>query len=251
MGRKRGSYEDKPWMHKPRAFGNYGPTRPKAIFFDVDDTLVDRTGAFARYFEALMARFPSVFPEHRRAEDFATIQSFDERGGRDRDAFCLDVTKTFSMGISAKELWTDFRMTLPGLVGTDPKLVEWMTALAKRHPVVTVSNGFAGTQRMKLLRAGLYHTVPEGFFSSEVGVEKPDPRIFLTALEHVRREPAEVLHVGDDPERDIVGAAKVGITTCWVSHGRPWPQALPPPTFTVERITSRVEDFAQVLSTWT
>ncbi|WP_217443455.1 MULTISPECIES: HAD family hydrolase [unclassified Myxococcus] len=250
MGRKR-HYEDKKWMNKPKAFGKYGPVRPKALFFDVDDTLVDREAAFGRYFERFMARFPEVFPEHRRAEDLATLRTFDERGGRDREAFCADVTKTFETGLDAKALWADFQLNLADFVVGDPKLAVWLRELSKRQPVVVVSNGFSGTQRRKLLHADLYHSVPEGFYSSEVGVEKPDPAIFKAALAHVNREPSEVLHIGDDPVRDIVGATRMGFATCWVSHGREWPAALAPPTFTVERITSRHEALVEVLSQWT
>lgn len=244
-------YEDKKWMGKPRAFGKYGPVRPKAIFFDVDNTLVDREAAFVRYFEGFMARFPDVFPEHRRAEDLATLQKFDERGGRDREAFCADVIGAFPTGLTAKELWGDFQSKLADLVVGDPKLAAWLDTLARRQPVQVVSNGFSGTQRRKLLYAGLYHSVPGGFYSSEVGVEKPDPAIFKAALAHVNREPSEVLHIGDDPVRDIVGATQMGFATCWVSHGREWPAALSPPTFTVECITSRHEAVAEVISRWT
>ncbi|MCP3161550.1 HAD family hydrolase [Myxococcus qinghaiensis] len=249
--RYRHLYEDKKWMSKPRAFGKYGPARPKAIFFDVDNTLVDRESAFVRYFEDFMVRFPDVFPEHRRAEALATLQKFDEQGGRDREAFCADVVDAFPTGMKAKEFWLDFQSKLSDFVVGDPKLAAWLDTLARRQPVEVVSNGFSGTQRRKLLTAGLYHSVPEGFYSSEVGVEKPDPAIFKAALKHVNREPFEVLHIGDDPVRDIVGATQLGFATCWVSHGREWPAALRPPTFTVERITSRHESVAEVIARWT
>ncbi|WP_240356359.1 MULTISPECIES: HAD family hydrolase [Myxococcus] len=249
--RYRHLYEDQKWMSKPRAFGKYGPARPKAIFFDVDNTLVDRESAVVRYFEDLMTRFSDVFPEHRRAEDLATLQKFDERGERDREAFCADVTTTFLKELKAKEFWLDFQSKVSSFVVGDPKLAAWLDTLARRQPVQVVSNGFSGTQRWKLLTAGLYHSVPDGFYSSEVGAEKPDPAIFKAALKHVNREPFEVLHIGDDPVRDIVGATQMGFATCWVSHGREWPVALPPPTFTVERITSRHESVAEVITKWT
>ncbi|AKF81114.1 haloacid dehalogenase [Myxococcus fulvus 124B02] len=251
MRKKGGQYADKRWMDKPRAFGKYGPVRPKALFFDVDDTLIDREGAFTRYFELFMARFPDVFPAHRRAEDLATLRVLDERGGRDRQAFFQDLLERFPVGLSEKALRAEFHVGLARQVTSDPALVAWVAARAGRQPVVVVSNGAADTQRMKLLHAGLYHCVPQGFFSSEVGVEKPDPAIFQAALKHVNRAPSEVLHVGDDPVRDIVGAGRLGITTCWVSHGREWPASLPPPDFTVERVSMAVQDLERVLSSWT
>ncbi len=47
--------------------------------------------------------------------------------------------------------------------------------------------------------------------SGEVGVEKPHPPIFREALRRAGVEPAEAVHVGDQPASDIDGAAKVGI----------------------------------------
>ena len=47
--------------------------------------------------------------------------------------------------------------------------------------------------------------------SSEVGASKPQPRIFLTALEHAGVKASEAVHVGDQYDIDIVGALGAGI----------------------------------------
>ncbi|MBC7256010.1 MAG: HAD family hydrolase [Chloroflexi bacterium] len=46
--------------------------------------------------------------------------------------------------------------------------------------------------------------------SGEVGVDKPDPKIFQTALQAVQCAPEEALFVGDSLEADIAGAEAVG-----------------------------------------
>jgi len=48
--------------------------------------------------------------------------------------------------------------------------------------------------------------------SAEIGVEKPDGRIFSVALQRLGLEPQEVVHIGDSYEADVVGARAVGIT---------------------------------------
>jgi putative hydrolase of the HAD superfamily len=50
-------------------------------------------------------------------------------------------------------------------------------------------------------------------FSGEVGYRKPAPEIFLRACEELRVDPAQVVFVGDDLERDVQGASRVGMTT--------------------------------------
>ncbi|KAK9063569.1 hypothetical protein SSX86_017439 [Deinandra increscens subsp. villosa] len=51
--------------------------------------------------------------------------------------------------------------------------------------------------------------------SSEVGYEKPDAKIFETALDQINVEAAKAVHVGDDQKADKLGANAVGIN-CWL-----------------------------------
>ncbi len=50
-------------------------------------------------------------------------------------------------------------------------------------------------------------------FSNEVGVPKPDARMFTTALDAVGAQPAEAVHVGDLLRTDVAGARAVGMRT--------------------------------------
>ncbi|AKQ67216.1 2-haloalkanoic acid dehalogenase [Myxococcus hansupus] len=226
--------------------------RPRAVFFDLDDTLIDRAGAFDRYVEDLFLRHPRAFPEPGRARALEVLRGLDGRGGIDRDVFCRDAVAAFpALPLSAEALWADMSSRLPAFARSDEDTRELVTALRLRAPVAVVSNGSGRVQRAKLAHADLTTQLPDVFLSGEVGASKPDPRIFQAALACVGRAPHEVLHVGDDPERDIQGAGRLGLSTCWVSHGRAWPAGLPPPTYTVERIVGRARDFAKVLSQWT
>ncbi|WP_225410864.1 HAD family hydrolase [Stigmatella hybrida] len=226
--------------------------RPRAVFFDLDDTLIDRAGAFARYVDGLIARYPAAFPPSRRAALVSDIHAWDRRGGSDRSVFCHQVTAACpGLGLTPEALWEDMSSRLPRLVVPDDGVCAWLSTFTAGRPVAVVSNGSGRVQRTKLAQARLVELLPDVFLSGEVGAEKPDPRIFQAALARVDRAPGEVLHVGDDPERDIAGAARLGLATCWVSHGREWPRELPPPMFTVERMTARIEDFAEVLARWT
>ncbi|MCJ2531353.1 MAG: HAD-IA family hydrolase, partial [Candidatus Thermoplasmatota archaeon] len=49
-------------------------------------------------------------------------------------------------------------------------------------------------------------------YSYAVGVEKPDPKIFRAALTAMNVEPHEAVHIGDNLEADVRGAAEVGLT---------------------------------------
>ena len=71
--------------------------------------------------------------------------------------------------------------------------------------------------------------------SREVGLDKPDPRIFLAALSELGVAPAEAAHVGDSVPRDVKGALAAGLlllaSGCGRSDGKPG--AFPPPEVAV------------------
>ncbi|HZA25296.1 MAG TPA: HAD-IA family hydrolase [Dehalococcoidia bacterium] len=55
--------------------------------------------------------------------------------------------------------------------------------------------------------------------SAEVGVEKPNPEIFLAALEQAAVTPEEAVHVGDQHRSDVLGARAVGIHPVLIDRG--------------------------------
>ncbi len=66
--------------------------------------------------------------------------------------------------------------------------------------------------RMILEQLGISKFFKHVFLSSELGADKPDPEIFRRALNVIHREPNEVMHIGDDPERDWKAASAVGLS---------------------------------------
>lgn len=73
--------------------------------------------------------------------------------------------------------------------------------------------------RKVLRRNGLLKMLDAVIVSGEFHVKKPDPRIFEIALEKLGTKPETTLFVGDDPERDIRGAASVGMRTRLFQNG--------------------------------
>ena len=67
--------------------------------------------------------------------------------------------------------------------------------------------------RKHLDRLGLLELLDSLAFSDEVGVPKPDPRIFRAALEPLGVEPGRAVHVGDLRAQDVAGARRLGMST--------------------------------------
>jgi len=83
--------------------------------------------------------------------------------------------------------------------------------LQPRFQLAVVSN-FDGRLRFILDHLGISKFFTHIFISSEIGADKPDPEIFRRALKLIELKPDEVLHVGDDPERDWEAASAAGLS---------------------------------------
>lgn len=96
--------------------------------------------------------------------------------------------------------------------------------LASRFPLVSLSNGNSDLARM-----GLGHLFRASITAREFGVGKPDPRIFHAAAGAVDVTPEHVLHVGDDPTLDALGALNAGMQAAWLNRAEAmWPHELEP-----------------------
>ena len=91
-----------------------------------------------------------------------------------------------------------------------PEVPEVLKQLRPRFQLAVISN-FDGRLRLILQHLGISKFFSQVFISSELGADKPDPEIFRRALKIMHLNGDEVLHVGDDPERDWKAAAAAGL----------------------------------------
>lgn len=141
------------------------------------------------------------------AQRYITLQrAFDACGVSEAPLDAL--WEVFAAARNSVELYPDALPALERLRGT------W--------PVASLTNGNADLERI-----GLHLHFAHRICARDVGVAKPDARIFLAAAERLGIAPENILHVGDDPELDVVGARDAGLRTAWINRaGHPWPGAL-------------------------
>ena len=82
-----------------------------------------------------------------------------------------------------------------------PDVREVLETLQPRFRLAVISN-FDGRLRFILQHLGISKFFSRIFISSELGADKPDPEIYRRAAMLMNLNPNEILHVGDDPERD-------------------------------------------------
>lgn len=94
-----------------------------------------------------------------------------------------------------------------------PDSIDALQRLAARVPLAALSNGNACLQRIGLMSLFYFQ-----LNAREHGAAKPASSIFHAASTRLGCTPAQVLHVGDDIEMDVVGAANAGLRTCWINR---------------------------------
>ena len=103
-----------------------------------------------------------------------------------------------------------------------PDALPALERMRAAWPVASLTNGNADLERI-----GLHLHFAHRISARDVGVAKPDARIFLAAAEKLGIAPENILHVGDDPELDVAGARDAGMRTAWINRaGHPWPGML-------------------------
>ncbi|MGB5873954.1 MAG: HAD-IA family hydrolase [Bacteroidota bacterium] len=195
----------------------------KAVIFDLDNTLVDfmhmKSQSITAAINSMIDAGLQLSPEEARAR-IDTI--YKERGIEFQNVFdqlLYDVFrkvdyKILSAGIIA------YRRAREAALVPYPHVYMTLIALLKRGIRLAVVSDAPGREAwLRLCYLNFHHLFDCVVTLDDTGERKPSPLPFLRALEQLRTEPHEALMVGDWPERDVVGAAKVGITTVFARYG--------------------------------
>ena len=208
------------------------------VLFDLDNTLLDRESGFDNFCRELYRTSGAMSETHTEEEAVALINSWDLGGYVSTPAVWEKVIDQWP-GVfkDIEQAMAVFLEMFPALLILDPRtrnMLEDFSDRGVRCGIVT--NGGTPMQTAKIEETGLVALVDSYIISGSLGVSKPDPRIFETALESISAEAGRTLFVGDNAEHDIVGAQSVGMKGAWMSLDRTWPVAGAEPDFVLENI---------------
>ncbi|MCB1740878.1 MAG: HAD family hydrolase [Gammaproteobacteria bacterium] len=214
----------------------------RCVTFDLDDTLwdigpvVDR--AESEFYTWLQSGYPEVtrrfelntLAEHRRTfytrhphkqHDFTWLRRqwlhhIAQEHGYD-ESFVDDAFEVYFAHRNSVELFADAQPTLE--------------RIASRYKTGVITNGNAC-----VIRIGIAHHFQFIVSAESAGAAKPQARIFEAAIAAAGVPAEQIAHIGDDPERDIKGARRLGMKTIWYNaHGARWPGG-PPPDLSVRTL---------------
>lgn len=101
-----------------------------------------------------------------------------------------------------------------------PNALSTLEDLGEKYELHIITNGFTEVQDIKLSKSGLKPFFKSVITSEHVGVNKPDPKIFLHALESAGAKRSRSVMIGDSLDADIRGARRVGMHQVYFNpHG--------------------------------
>lgn len=155
----------------------------------------------------LKNRLPQRAASHHRLLYF---QSILEKLDIWTPSLCLDLYQAY---------WSSFLNKMKLFDGA----IEFLKTLTlKNIPVVIVTDLTAQIQFEKLEKLAISQYIKFVVTSEEIGIEKPDQKVFQAALNKIVCNPSEVIMIGDSFEKDILGSKLSGIKAIWFDKSKNW-----------------------------
>lgn len=211
-------------------------TTPRALFFDMDDTLIDSRSASKEAWDRLCAEYapllscePAALREAALKE--ATVFWKDESAVGDEwrvkltearaifiqralEAQGWDHAHAVAMANRFDEIFFDH------LKPFDDALATLETLRSRGHQLGLITNGPQWLQRRKIGNFGLEPYFDVIVIEGEFGRGKPHAAVFEHACAATGVEPAHAWHTGDNQYADIGGAQSAGVHAIWIHRDR-------------------------------
>ncbi|MCW0313241.1 5-amino-6-(5-phospho-D-ribitylamino)uracil phosphatase YigB [Pantoea ananatis] len=205
----------------------YRPLRDiKAITFDLDDTLYDNYPVIRKTTEASHAALQAFHPALRAVtpEDVAASRSqlrasepeiyhdVSEWRRRSVEHVMCQAGLTPSEAAAGATQVMDVFHQWRSQVDMPAETHDTLNALAKKVPLVAISNGNAQPEKL-----GLAHYFQFSLRAGPDGRAKPWLDMYQLAAQRLNIAPEHILHVGDDLTTDVAGAIRFGMQACWIN----------------------------------
>lgn len=202
--------------------------RYKAVFVDIDDTLLDYIPCCKEAFDYALQelkdkKYDSCTPQ---SEDYL-FQLFFEISGR----LFSEAKRGLHTVAEVMELYPKEFIERAGYPAeaVDPFKHAFRTAWGKTHTLVpeakemleklqskgyrlfAASNSFGHLQRSRLAHADILRYFEDTYISMDIGYDKPDIRFYQEALRRCGLSAQEVLMIGDSMTTDVIGAQAAGL----------------------------------------
>lgn len=199
------------------------------VIFDADETLFDFKKCEREALKNTMIEFGIDYDENYHLNVYKEINSAIwkelEEGLITQKKLKVERFKRLSDKLQVRFDEVEFAKTCMKHLSNGSFIYEDSTllleALHKDYKLSIITNGLKDVQDNRIRKSILAKYFEDIVVSEEVGVSKPDPKIFEYALNNIKHtDKSKVLMVGDSLTSDIKGGINFGIDTCWFNPNK-------------------------------
>lgn len=204
------------------------------VIFDLDDTLIDHTGAARSYWLTICQETaPGLGADpvllHAAVMDLRAWFWADLEHNRIGRANPIEASRQIvalafeRLGVGdttqAALMAEAYQNRRRDLISIFPESAEVVEGLRTRgHRLAMITNGAAATQRERIERFDLARHFDYLLVEGEFGIGKPDERVYHHVLDHLGVTSSSGMMIGDDLERDIAGPQRIGMLGVWIDR---------------------------------
>lgn len=203
---------------------------PKAIFFDLDETLIENVIPIRKLFAEMYYQFEEQLGSENKDVFFATLRTnaselwatmFETSVSPEQrflECFEQSVRATGKIGESqsldlATAMVARFRSLSLDNVRLHDGAEQTLSKLREMGFITgIITNGMEGGQLAKIHQLGLEPQVDHLVVSAQARAHKPDAKVFQLALDRAGVSPSQAWQIGDHATNDVAGAIRAGMS---------------------------------------
>ncbi|OMF21464.1 hypothetical protein BK133_28265 [Paenibacillus sp. FSL H8-0548] len=208
----------------------------RAIIFDLDNTILDRTSLFQSFAALLLKHYFDHEENHRPLLEL--ILELDQDGYKEKRELFRELLDQLPWRTKPEhnDLMDYYNEHYVKSAVLMKNAQEVLRHTKSKYKTALITNGRNAIQYGKIDQLGLRGSFDFIIVSEEAGCKKPDRRIFEAACNALQLGPDQCIYIGDHPLNDIEGAHLAGLSTIWIKVNQPWREGLvAKPLYTIRR----------------
>ncbi|WP_078434074.1 HAD family hydrolase [Metabacillus halosaccharovorans] len=189
----------------------------KAVLFDLDGTLLNRDESIKRFIHNQYQRLNKCLNHIPKETYISRFIELDNRGYVWKDKVYQQLSQEFQIsGITWEGLLQDYINEFKDYCVPFDNLIQMLEELKSSNlKLGIITNGYGQFQMDNIKALGIENYFEVILVSELEGLKKPDPKIFIRALEQLNASPEQSIFLGDHPKNDVKAAQNVGMKGIW------------------------------------
>lgn len=186
----------------------------KVVFFDLDNTLIDRNKAIIKYFNWLVDSYSQDCIDKNERINY--LLELDDNGMTDKHYFYEKIIADWNLyNIDTEDFIKIWKCEFCKHTVIMENAYQVLSYLAQKYLLGIISNGYWVIQNRKINSVGIANYFDLIATSEALGCKKPNKEIFIKSCDLLGVDVNEAVYVGDHYTNDVLGASNAGLFPIW------------------------------------